>query len=224
MNKLAILAVSILVFCGAMLWYLASADWNGFIRSQVSLHGTAITEQTVAINDVSVQLDQGFIALTGLAINNPNGFSDNNALIVENIQITLNPQNINQSPIVIDSLVLDKVHVVIEYNQEKVSNYQQIVAQINNQIVNRASIKAQQNPPGKKPKKQKRPPAKLVINHFKVTNITLNFASTNDNQASKTLEFSNITRNDIGGEQGITPSELSAVIAETLFNELNVSN
>lgn len=224
MNKLAILAVSILVFCGAMLWYLASADWNGFIRSQVSMHGAAITEQQVALDEVSVQLDKGFITLRGLTISNPNGFSDNSALLVEDIQINLSPQNMNQTPIVIASIVLDKVHVALEYNQQQLSNYQQIVEQINNQIVNRASIKAQQNPPGKKPKKPKRPPVKLVINSFKVSNITAHIKASEVNNASQEIVYSDIIVHDIGGEHGITPSELSAEIAETLFNELNISH
>ena len=43
MNKLSAIAIGLLLFFGAMLWFLAAADWNGFIRSQIEIHGSKLT-------------------------------------------------------------------------------------------------------------------------------------------------------------------------------------
>ncbi len=219
MNKLAFIAVSFLLFFGAMLWYLAATDWNGFIASQVTMQGSQSTEQTVTLRQVDSQLENGVINFSGFTLSNPAGYSTKNALLIDNIAVRINQQSIATASIIIESVHLNSLSAAIEFNNEGVSNFQQLSRQISNQIIKVASFKTEKF--SAKKSRKKTPQTRIKIEQLVVNNIIIKIDSSHENTPPNDIKIPQLTLALNQSEQGILSTELGSVIAEKLIGTVN---
>lgn len=88
MQKLVIIiSVFIAVIAGAI-WYVFSQT-DTLIKQQVEQQGAYFLGTKVSLGKADLSLTDGRLALTQLAVQNPQGFSQNNALSLQNIVLDL---------------------------------------------------------------------------------------------------------------------------------------
>lgn len=134
MNKLAVLAFTILLFLSAILWYLAKGSLNDYLRSQVELQGHYYSGQQAHIGQAKFLPESNSAQFNQLVLTNVKGYSQSNVLTIDEITATLatpltstHPQqvsrNLNTSQIItVEKLTLNKVTVTLEKHKPSVSN------------------------------------------------------------------------------------------------------
>lgn len=110
MNKLAVLALSLLLFFGAMLWYLADNSLNDFIKSQVIIQGDYYTQQQTQIADVTFTQGTGIGVLHQLRLSN-NDVEQPNILSIDAAKVTFDRKSLNSDLIVIKKIEINQVTV-----------------------------------------------------------------------------------------------------------------
>lgn len=89
MNKLAILAFSLLVFFSTMLWYLANGSLNDYLKSQIQLQGQYYTQQQTQLSLADYSSNEGRGVFSGITLSNPEGYQEKYALIIDKVNIEL---------------------------------------------------------------------------------------------------------------------------------------
>jgi len=148
MNKLAVLAFSLLIFLSFMMWYLASGSLNDYLKSQVILQGEYYTGQTTHTNFVNFTANTGTGIFKELSIEGGNNSAIDKLLVIDDLSIELSQSNenkqgsraplINQtvdgklpfSLIMIDKISINKLVINIDHNLSPTSNIENITQHI----------------------------------------------------------------------------------------------
>ncbi|WP_068546015.1 hypothetical protein [Thalassotalea crassostreae] len=218
MNKLAIFAAGLLLFFGAMLWFLASADWNGFIRTQIEIQGSKVTSRTVKVEKVDMKLSEGFGGIYGLSISNPVKYEHINAMYLGEVSLGIDIQSLSSSPIVIKSIKSIKPQVFVEFDKDGNNNISDILAAIK---ANTQSDNVQPIEPPKKKKKESKPETKIAIHEFVLSGVALTLDLTKVNGKTLDLELPTVALDSLGGAEGIEASKLGATIAKEILSEIS---
>ena len=89
MNKLAVLAFTLLVFFSTMLWYLASGSLNEYLKSQIQLQGQYYSQQTTQLAAADFSANSGMGSFTEATLGNPEGYQAKHALLIDSANIEL---------------------------------------------------------------------------------------------------------------------------------------
>lgn len=117
-----VLVVAILVAVG--LYYLDSG-----IKKAVETFGPQYTKTRVELLDVSLSPFSGQGSLRGLAIGNPQGFSEANAFYLGEITIIVDTQTLSANPVVIQSIRIIAPEITAEQGKT-MTNLQQLLKNI----------------------------------------------------------------------------------------------
>ena len=156
MNKLAILAFSLLVFFSSILWYLANGSLNEFLKSQIQLQGQYYTKQATLLDFADYSADTGIGVFTDITLANPDGYQAKYALTIDKVKIELassvnNITTKSTSPfkeqhvsittikqLTINKLILNIDHQYTPPNHEQSnatqSNINTLITQVKNQL------------------------------------------------------------------------------------------
>ncbi len=89
LNKLAILAFTLLLFFSTMLWYLANGSLNEYLKSQVLLQSHYYSGQQTSLINAEFTAEKGVTFFHGLTVNNFNGLSQPVILSIDKITAQL---------------------------------------------------------------------------------------------------------------------------------------
>ncbi len=89
MNKLAVLAFTLLVFFSTMLWYLASGSLNEYLKSQIQLQGQYYSQQVTQLAIADFSASSGIGAFKEATLANPKGYQAQYALLIDSATIEL---------------------------------------------------------------------------------------------------------------------------------------
>ena len=145
MNKLAILAFSLLIFFSTMSWYLANGSLNEYLKSQVLLQSQYYSGQQTLLLNANYTADKGQTTLEQLSLSNLNGFSQPQLLTLDKVTAQLaqvastqlnspSIQNKNISVINIEKITLSKLHVWSEHTIDGKNNLEELVKQVSKQL------------------------------------------------------------------------------------------
>jgi len=153
MNKLAVLAFSLLMFFSFMMWYLANGSLNDYFKSQVVLQGEYYTAHTTSVNLVDFTSNPAIGMLKEISIEGNNISTDhtstgNKLLIIDKLTVELSQkideQHVSRSPLIntntdnkspfplitIDKININKLVINIEKNSSPTSNIENIIQNI----------------------------------------------------------------------------------------------
>lgn len=215
MNKLAIFAAVLLLFFGAMLWYLASADWNGFIRSQIEIQGSKVTGQDVQVDKVDLKVTKGFGGIYGISIANPDEYTQPKAFYLGEVSLGIDVKSLTSSPIILDTITLDKVQAFVEFDKQGNNNLKDILDIINDNIP-KSDAPEKDSSASKDTSSEPR----IAIKKLTVANVALTLDLTEVNGKTLDVKIPSVDLNAIGGEEGLPASELGGVIANNLFSAI----
>lgn len=145
MNKLAVLAFSILSFCSVMLWYLASGSLNEYLKSQVTLQGQYYTEQHARLVAASFSSETGISQFKGFYLSNHSAFAQPWLLTIESIESQLAPVPLKElngpsiakkttTIVQIEKVSLNNVVVWLEYNHDNPTNIELILNRVQHKL------------------------------------------------------------------------------------------
>lgn len=105
MNKLAVLAFSILVGLSALSWYLAKGSLNDYLKSQVTLQGQYYSGQQTSVNFAILNEANGQTTVEQLYLTNLNGYQAPYVLTVDKVHTRMaNPADSSEPQTLKDGL------------------------------------------------------------------------------------------------------------------------
>ncbi|KGJ99141.1 hypothetical protein [Thalassotalea sp. ND16A] len=219
MNKLAIVAAGLLLFFGAMLWFLASADLNGFIRSQIETHGSQVLGEPVTVDSVDLQLSEGFGGIYGVSFSNPSQFGQPKAFYLGEVSLDLDISSFGQSPLVIESITLNKPQAFVEFDQNGKTNVEYLLNAIKRNT-STGSGDAEQTKPEPQKKSSDIPETRIAIEKLTLAGVALTLDLSKVNGKIYDIEIPEVELGAIGGEQGVAVSELAGVVSTNVFKAI----
>ena len=103
--------VLIVVVVGALLWGVANID--GIVKTAIEENGSATTGTDVTVESVAIALTEGRASINVMTIANPEGYSDDNAIALEQITATFDPST-TRDIVVMDTFRIEKPVVIYE--------------------------------------------------------------------------------------------------------------
>lgn len=214
MNKLAIFAVALLLCFGGALWYLASADWNGFIKSQIEVHGSELIEQPVTVDNVDIKITEGFGGIYGVGFANPSKYSQPKAMYLGEVSLDIDVESITGSPVVLEAIVLKKPQAFVEFDKAGNTNIQDLLDVIN------AKMPKDGAPVEPEKKKSSKPETMVAIKNLVLEGLALTVDLNAINGEQYNVEIPAINLSSIGGNEGLPVSQLGAAIAKKLLKAI----
>ncbi len=193
--KLVVLIVVIVLVIAVVAFHLFSGQ---IIKSGVKTAASNALKVGVDINDISLSILQGAVAIDGLIINNPPGYTYKNLLDLNKANIAVNIRSLLKDTVHIKEVKLDGIDLVIEQKGFS-NNLQEILKGL-------PSAKDQQGQPaaGKK----------LVIDDLEITNIRVKVKLLPMPGKADTipLNLAPIKMTNLGGDNKLDTAKLSAKI------------
>ncbi len=154
MKKVFIGVLILFVVVGGIIWYVMSGA-NDFIKTQIEKKGSQYLKTTVSVAAVDLKFREGRLEITELEIDNPEGFSDEDAFSVNRMAFDLG--NSLKEPYHVQELAIKAPEMLYEVNADGTGN---LVVLKNN---------LQSHLPQNKPVQSDKEPAPLV----KVDSVTV---------------------------------------------------
>ncbi|NMP17299.1 hypothetical protein [Thalassotalea sp. Y01] len=218
MNKLAIVAATLLLIFGGVLWFLASVDWNGFIRSQIEIVGSKLTENTVTVDKVDLKLTEGFGGIYGIAFNNPSKYQQKNAFYLGEVSLDIDLKTITKQPIVLESVKLIDPQVFVEFEKDGSNNISDLMKIINSKFDKNGQPNedVQTDRPAKQGEEKR-----IAISNLELAGIALTLDLTKVNGKTMDVEIPASKLGNIGGSEGLPASQIGAVVAKEVFSQIS---
>lgn len=195
------LAIVVLIAYFAGYFFLGS-----IVKAGVNNVGPRVTQTKVVLEDASLSPVTGTGTLTNLAVGNPAGWSEGNALYLGRIHFDVTPTSVLGDTIVINELTIDQPELTYETRVVS-SNIGDLLKNIEASIG--GGKEKPDDPTGK--------PRKFIVKHFKLANgkVTLGVGP-----AALPLPLPPLELNDLGvAEGGLTAGQLTfAVMRQVLAN------
>lgn len=111
-----IVGLAILLVAGVVVF---SMRLNGIVRDAVNTYGPEVMGVSISLDDIDISLLSGEVALQGLRIGNPDGYSDNNAFALGDMTIKMDPMSITSDVIHIEHIAINAPEVLFEMKGTK---------------------------------------------------------------------------------------------------------
>ena len=141
MKKIVLVFILLVAVIGGLTyWFFENLD--DFIKSYMVEYGSEITKTDVEVESVKTDISKGEILINRIGIENPKGFSNNEAFEVKKVKIQVNKDSLNQDVIEIPLVLINNPEIIYEYNGKKtnfnvlkdnIQNYQKNVNNSSNE-------------------------------------------------------------------------------------------
>jgi len=215
MKKVIItLSLAIVIALGVAVYYVLT-NLDDIVRAAIEKYGSQATGTAVRVDKVHLELGsgarQGSGAIHGLTIANPAGFGLPHAFYLGEIKTQIDLRSLQKEPYVIDNILIRAPGVFFEVNQDKKINLQQLQNNLKANLKTGGEAKTQKDSGAK----QKEP--RLVIKKFVFAAAKVQAKLTPLNK-DYTLNLPDISFTDLGGPNGLTPTEMTSVILQRLID------
>jgi len=118
MKKIVLVFIFLVAVLGGLTyWFFENLD--DFIKSYMVEYGSKMTKTDVEVDSVKTDISKGEILINRIGIENPKGFSNNEAFEVKKVLININKETLNQDVIEIPLVLINNPEVIYEYNGKK---------------------------------------------------------------------------------------------------------
>lgn len=243
MNKLAVLAFTILVSLSTMLWYLANGSLNEYLKSQIQIQGHYYSDQETRVELADFSSGTGTGEFKNFSLANLSNYQAKHTVVIDAAHIELVRQPTLPLLTTVKQLTINKLTLNIETIAGKPSNIEQLIEAISLKLAQdfpelypniSAKIYAQNNPQlnavayaqnnpqagpiidHTKPKKKRgKPQAKINISLITINTLELKLIN---NGVAKTIPLNDVNIKAIGGKEGIIANQLGGEILLALLN------
>ncbi|MDX2370742.1 MAG: hypothetical protein QNK36_20465 [Colwellia sp.] len=243
MNKLAVLAFTLLVFLSSMLWYLANGSLNEYLKSQIELQGHYYSGQKMNVDLADFSSSTGTGKFTKISLLNLSDHQAQHAVTIDVVHIALVRQPTQPLLTTIKEITINKLTLNSEIKSAKTSNIDQLIEIISSKLAHdypelypniSAKIYAKNNPQlnaeeyaknnpqagpiidhTKAKKKRGKPQAKINISTITINTVELNIIH---NGLAEKILLNDVKLVTIGGKQGIITNQLGGEVLLALLN------
>lgn len=191
--------------------YFLFANLGGLIKEVVERIGSEATQASVTLNAADIDVTSGRGSLTGLIVGNPAGFNTPSVFELGAISILIDTASVTSETVVVKEIVIDGPKVTYELSQDG-SNVDAIKRNVDAFAAKHAgggSSEPEQDSGGRE--------KKVIIELLTVRGGSVNVASSLLGNRSLDADLPVVEVRDIGKDSGgATPSEIAAVILDTL--------
>jgi len=118
MKKIVLVFIFLVAVLGGLTyWFFENLD--DFIKSYMVEYGSKMTKTDVEVDSVKTDISKGEILINRIGIENPKGFSINEAFEVKKVKININKETLNQDVIEIPLVLINNPEIIYEYNGKK---------------------------------------------------------------------------------------------------------
>ena len=118
MKKIVLVFIFLVAVLGGLTyWFFENLD--DFIKSYMVENGSKMTKTDVEVESVKTDISKGEILINRIGIENPKGFTNNEAFEVKKVLININKETLNQDVIEIPLVLINNPEVIYEYNGKK---------------------------------------------------------------------------------------------------------
>ena len=118
MKKIVLVFILLVAVLGGLTyWFFENLD--DFIKSYMVEYGSKMTKTDVEVDSVKTDISKGEILINRIGIENPKGFSNNEAFEVKKVKININKETLNQDVIEIPLVLINNPEIIYEYNGKK---------------------------------------------------------------------------------------------------------
>ena len=118
MKKIVLVFIFLVAVLGGLTyWFFENLD--DFIKSYMVEYGSKMTKTDVEVDSVKTDISKGEILINRIGIENPKGFSNNEAFEVKKVEININKETLNQDVIEIPLVLINNPEIIYEYNGKK---------------------------------------------------------------------------------------------------------
>ena len=118
MKKIVLVFIFLMAVLGGLTyWFFENLD--DFIKSYMVEYGSKMTKTDVEVDSVKTDISKGEILINRIGIENPKGFSNNEAFEVKKVKININKETLNQDVIEIPLVLINNPEIIYEYNGKK---------------------------------------------------------------------------------------------------------
>lgn len=211
MKALKIIAsvVMVLIVAVAVGAFFLFRNLDGIAEKAIENVGTNATGTEVEVGRVNLSLTEGRGEIAELLVGNPEGFSDEQALDINNIALQIEPASLRDDVIVLKEVLIDGARLRVEHRGLAQTNVKALLDHI------RASVGGQDEASTEEQPGRER---RFMIENLRFTGVSMDIAS--DQFENRTLEMQDIERSNLGSrEQGLTPKELALAIAQPILEQ-----
>lgn len=197
----------LLIVIAAVGLFVVASNLGSIIKSGVNDYGPQVLGVPVSLSSADISLLDGKASLGGLAIANPDGFSDGNAFELETINLALDLASLQKPVIVIDSISIAGATI----------NAEQVGSTTNLQVLkNRISKASSGGSSSSSSQSEQSSPTKIAIANFEF--IDASASVTSQQLGEQSVEIPSVRLQNIGTpEQGITPESAAQAIMQPLM-------
>lgn len=112
--------VLVLVIAIAVFFLLSSLD--SLVADAIKKYGSQVTQTTVDVSSVKIDIQGGAGSINQLTIANPKGFSAPHIFTLGNISTGIDVASVNKDPVIIKEILIKKPEVFYEINDAGASN------------------------------------------------------------------------------------------------------
>lgn len=200
MKKLAIAAAVLVALLGGGLFYVYG-HLGSLIKSGVETYGPPLTGTEVRLSSARLSIFSGQGALNGLRIGNPKGYSDADAFDLGKIALSVDPKSVTSGVVHVRSLVVEAPQLLAEFDAGGRSNLDAILSNVRGGSGGGGG--------GGSSSKSSGPEIRLIVDEFRFEKAQVR-VSAPAYKLDRTLALNPIVLRNLGGKQGLTPSQLAA--------------
>ena len=177
MKKIVLVFIFFVAVLGGLTyWFFENLD--DFIKSYMVEYGSKMTKTDVEVASVKTDISKGEILINRIGIENPKGFSNNEAFEVKKVKININKETWNQDVIEIPLVLINNPEIIYEYNgkktnfnvlKENIQNYQKNEINLSNEKKSSKITEKKQT----KENKDKKPSKTFFIKELKIVDLEI---------------------------------------------------
>jgi hypothetical protein len=209
MKKLLIGLVVLAVIVAGGIFYLIG-NLDKILKGAMESVGSELMGVPVSVASVEIKLKSGTGQISGMTINNPDGYSAENAFQMDTIRLGLDLGSFGKQPLIINELTIDKPVVRLEVNTDGSSNLQTLMDNMKKNSSKADEKAAEEQPDSDGVSKGE--PVRMIFHKLSATGVTVRVSSKGPAPQDETVVIPDIVLTNVGEPSGLTPSELGTVI------------
>ena len=206
MKKIILGAVLVLfVTIGFGVYYVLS-NLDDIVKAAIETYGSEATQTAVRVESVKLGLQDGSGAIYGLTVDNPQGYAAPKVFSLGEISTQVDLKSLSEEVIVIEHITVKRPEVFYELNSAGRSNLEELKQNISSGASGSPVSSPNQNS-GVEPKMIIR---KLLFDDGRI------YAKVVPLNKDYRLKLPKITLNNLGGENGATPTQIANQVFKVL--------
>lgn len=214
MKKILMSLIGLIVIAGIAL-FLLIGNLDKIIKGSLEGIGSELLGVPVTVSSLKLDLKSGTGQISGLYIANPPGYQAKNAFQMDMIRLGLDLGSLGRQPLVINDLNISSPIVELEAREDGSSNLKTLLDNIEKNR-NQADRKATEQQPEVEGV-EKGEPIRISFKKLVITGVNVNVVIPGQNPVKTVIP--DIVKANVGGDTGITPAEVGAVIVGDIIDK-----